>query len=293
MGEPVRRRTRIAPGALAAWASAVPFIVMTGLLLGGAAVWLGVASVQSRAGGYTTEAWATAFDNPRNVDSIVNSLIISAVIATIAVLVGTPLALAIATASRGRDVSVAIANAAANFGGASLAVAWIATLGTFGFVRLTVSSVFGWSIPVELSSLSGYVVVYCSFVVPLYVLLMLPGAGVLRAQFWEAAQCCGASRLRYWRRVGLPVLAPFMVSGWVLSFTWAAGQYSVPFALVGETPAESLITLRIGELLFSAIGGSLRFQQAAVYSVLLVAVSLVALVCYQLGTRRVLRWVET
>lgn len=103
----------------------------------------------------------------------------------------------------------------------------------------------------------------------------------------------GGGRASYWTRVGLPVLAPFVASGWVLCFTWSAGQFSAPYALVGETPKDSLITLRIGDLLFSAIGGTLRFQQAAVYSVLLVALSVVALAIYFLSTRRVLSWLAT
>lgn len=201
--------------------------------------------------------------------------------------------LAISTSGRrGRDLSVSAANAAANFGGASLAVAWIATLGTYGFARLAVQSL-GWDLPVELSSVVGYVIVYSSFVIPLFVLLTLPAAGVLRPEFWEAVQTVGGGRASYWTRVGLPVLAPFVASGWVLCFTWSAGQFSAPYALVGETPKDSLITLRIGDLLFSAIGGTLRFQQAAVYSVLLVALSVVALVIYFLSTRRVLSWLAT
>lgn len=286
VGDTMRRR-------FGPWFVALPFIATVGILLGGAALWLVITSVQTQDGSFTSEAWTTAFDSPRDTSAMRNTLVVSALTASVAALFGTPLMLAISTSGRrGRDLSVSAANAAANFGGASLAVAWIATLGTYGFARLAVQSL-GWDLPVELSSVVGYVIVYSSFVIPLFVLLTLPAAGVLRPEFWEAVQTVGGGRASYWTRVGLPVLAPFIASGWVLCFTWSAGQFSAPYALVGETPKDSLITLRIGDLLFSAIGGTLRFQQAAVYSVLLVALSVVALVIYFLSTRRVLSWLAT
>lgn len=286
VGDTMRRR-------FGPWFVALPFIATVGILLGGAALWLVITSVQTQDGSFTSEAWTTAFDSPRDTSAMRNTLLVSALTASVAALFGTPLMLAISTSGRrGRDLSVSAANAAANFGGASLAVAWIATLGTYGFARLAVQSL-GWDLPVELSSVVGYVIVYSSFVIPLFVLLTLPAAGVLRPEFWEAVQTVGGGRASYWTRVGLPVLAPFVASGWVLCFTWSAGQFSAPYALVGETPKDSLITLRIGDLLFSAIGGTLRFQQAAVYSVLLVALSVVALVIYFLSTRRVLSWLAT
>lgn len=286
VGDTMRRR-------FGPWFVALPFIATVGILLGGAALWLVITSVQTQDGSFTSEAWTTAFDSPRDTSAMRNTLLVSALTASVAALFGTPLMLAISTSGRrGRDLSVSAANAAANFGGASLAVAWIATLGTYGFARLAVQSL-GWDLPVELSSVVGYVIVYSSFVIPLFVLLTLPAAGVLRPEFWEAVQTVGGGRASYWTRVGLPVLAPFVASGWVLCFTWSAGQFSAPYALVGETPKDSLITLRIGDLLFSAIGGTLRFQQAAVYSVLLVALSVVALAIYFLSTRRVLSWLAT
>lgn len=286
VGDTMRRR-------FGPWFVALPFIATVGILLGGAALWLVITSVQTQDGSFTSEAWTTAFDSPRDTSAMRNTLLVSALTASVAALFGTPLMLAISTSGRrGRDLSVSAANAAANFGGASLAVAWIATLGTYGFARLAVQSL-GWDLPVELSSVVGYVIVYSSFVIPLFVLLTLPAAGVLRPEFWEAVQTVGGGRASYWTRVGLPVLAPFIASGWVLCFTWSAGQFSAPYALVGETPKDSLITLRIGDLLFSAIGGTLRFQQAAVYSVLLVALSVVALAIYFLSTRRVLSWLAT
>mgnify|MGYP000080994394 CR=1 FL=1 len=49
--------------------------------------------------------------------------------------------------------------------------------------------------------------------------------GAIRDDWWEAAQVSSATRTQFWRRVGVPVLTPFIGAGWLLIFTWSIGIY--------------------------------------------------------------------
>ena len=56
----------------------------------------------------------------------------------------------------------------------------------------------------------------------------------------------GASRFAFWRRIGLPILAPSLVSAFLLLFANAMGTYATAWALVGGSA--NVVTIRIGEL---------------------------------------------
>ena len=57
----------------------------------------------------------------------------------------------------------------------------------------------------------------------------------------------GASAWSFWRKVGLPLLAPALVGTFVLLFANAMGTYATAYALVGGNA--NLVTIRIGELI--------------------------------------------
>jgi len=76
--------------------------------------------------------------------------------------------------------------------------------------------------------------------IPLFVLLTIPAMGIIREDWWEAAQVAAATRTTFWRRIGLPLLAPFIASGWLLIFTWSVGIYSLAYAFAGRGAAGTL-----------------------------------------------------
>lgn len=281
-----RRATRF----LGDWLPALPFLVIIGGLLVGAAVWLVQASFRDPLSGqWNLNAWRQAFaSGPLYRGAIVNSLKISLLTATICTVIGTPLAWYVHhLAGRGRAFAVAITNTGANFTGISLAQAFVATLGVSGFVTKLLSELgIHWGD--GLYHLRGLVALFCYFTLPLYVLLVLPAMSALKPTWWEAVQVSSGSRLTYWRRVGLPVLSPFILSGWVLTFAWSIGQFSVLDALL-SSQGEQFITTRIGNLINAGVVFGDQSQLAAAYSVLLMAISLVALVAYQLLSFRPLK----
>jgi ABC-type uncharacterized transport system permease subunit len=284
------RRALVAP---LAWAPVVPFALVAGVLLLGAGVWLVVQSFRDVDGGFSLQAWRDVLGTDVNRQAIRNSILLSVVVATIASAVGTPLSWYFAHLSRrGTAWAMALMNVAANFGGASLAVAFVATLGSVGFLRLLSQDLLGADLPVDPFGFWGFVLLFLYFMVPLYVLIVTPGMGALRPEWFEAAQTAAATRPRFWRSVGVPVLAPFVLAGWVLIFAWSVGQFSVVYALVGSESKVPVITLRIGSYLFTALSGTNRFQRASVLAVLLIAVAASALGVYRAISRRWLRRLE-
>lgn len=272
------------------WLPAVPFLLIMGGLLLGAAGWLVQASFRDPlTGEWNLEAWKAAFQaGPLYRGAIVNSLLISLYTCTICTVIGTPLAWYLHNlAGRGKAVAVAIANTGANFVGISLVQTFVATLGVAGFVtKILADAGIRWGD--GLYQMHGLVALFCYFTLPLYVLLVLPAMSAIKATWWEAVQVSGGSRLTYWRRVGLPVLSPFILSGWVLTFAWSIGQFAVLDALLSGS-GEQFITTRIGNLINAGVVFGDQSQLAAAYSVLLMLISLFALGLYQLLSWRPLK----
>ncbi|ABK73550.1 ABC transporter permease subunit [Mycolicibacterium smegmatis] len=290
---PARRRRGTLRRIVTQWGPAVPFLIAAGGILAAAAFWLIRTSFSGPDGGWTLQAWQDIFAQQITRAAMVRSLGLSAVVATLCLVLGSVLAYLVSgLARRGRTAAQALLNVAANFGGASLAIAMVSTLGAVGFVRLLLQDRFGYALGFDLYSFWGVVVTYMYFILPLYVLLVLPAMSVLRAEWWDAVQAAGGTRWHYWRHVGLPVLCPFLLAGWVLTFAWSLGQFSVPYALLGDTSATSLITTRLGNFLFSATGGSNRFERAAALAVFLMVISALALVLYRLIANRMLARLE-
>jgi putative spermidine/putrescine transport system permease protein len=116
---------------------------------------------------------------------------------------------------------------------------------------------------------------------------------MLRDEWAEAAEASSATRWQFWRRIGLPVLAPFIGAGFVLSFTWSIGIFGIAYALAGQSAAlpVQLITLQIGQAFTEdAIRGP---ERAAVLAVILMAMAIVALLVYRRLLARGARWLTS
>lgn len=288
---PARRARRRIGKVIGDWVPVVPFMLLGGGLLVAAALWLIVLSVHSPDGGWNLDAWQKMF-RPGRVyrDSIITSVEVSVWTCTICTIVGTPLAWYLHNL-RGRPKAIvtAITNTTANFVGVSLSRAFISTFGAAGFVTVVLRNLVGFDLGNMLFSTAGLVAIYCYFTLPLYVLLLAPAMNTIKPAWWEAVQVASGSRWMYWREVGLPVLAPFVLSGWVLTFAWSMGQFSVPAALLGQSSGTYIITLRIGTLVGEGSVFGSQAQQAAAYAVLLMVIATAALLTSVLIARRPLR----
>jgi putative spermidine/putrescine transport system permease protein len=278
-------------GWLAAWLPAIPLLILALALLIAPAALLLIQSVwQEDGGGLTVDNWARTLTSRNNQVAIITSIQLALLSATVATLIGTPAAWLISRMLASRRASwLALLNVAANFGGIGLAFAYLATLGTAGMVTLTLQALGLGYDPPSPASFTGLAFGYQYTNIPLFILLTIPAMGVLRDEWWEAAQTAAASRLQFWRYIGLPVLAPFVAAGWLLIFTWSIGIYAIAFGLAGTGGAADvrLITLQIGLTLQASAFGQ---ERAAVLAVVLMAMAIVSLLAYRGLLRRALRW---
>ena len=184
------------------------------------------------------------------IESFVNSIKLSATTAFLGLLFGPLVALAIISSPNKfvRDALTALADVTTNFGGAPLAFAFIITLGSTGVITLLLAAVGINLYPqFRIYSISGLTIAYLYFQLPLMILLILPSLLGLKKEWWEAAINLGANSFQFWLRIGLPVLAPALLSSFLLLFANSFGAYATAWTLTG--PDVNLVTVQIGALI--------------------------------------------
>jgi putative spermidine/putrescine transport system permease protein len=282
-------RTR---GWLAAWLPAIPLLFLVATCLIAPVVMLVWQSVTGMGEtGLSLDLWFRVLGQHANQDAILTSLVLAAACATVTLVLGAPLAWMISRMLRGkRAFWLGLLNVSANFGGIGLAFAYMATIGTVGMLTLIVQGLgIGFEAPRE-GSMPALLMAYEYTNVPLFVLLTIPAMSILRDDWWEAAQVSSATRLVFWRRIGVPILSPFLLAGWLLIFTWTLGIYGIAYGLAGQSGATAvhLITLQIGSALQSDV--LLGPGRAAILAVVLMLFASTSLVLYRLLLRRATRW---
>src|ERR1700742_1724783 len=205
------------------YAGVVPFgVYMTlGLLVPLIAVAIGAFQNPDN-GGFTFAhlKYATHGTYPPGFGQTIFLAVLSSIIPGV---LGLLIAYAIWSARRGaalRQVAITASAVFANFGGVPLAFLFIATLGSSGLATkwLTDLGFNPYQHGFSLYSLSGVIVVYLYFQIPLMVLVILPALEGLRPAWREAAANMGARTWHYWRYVGGPVLLPSFMSCVMLLF---------------------------------------------------------------------------
>ncbi|MEP9363851.1 ABC transporter permease subunit [Nocardioides sp. CN2-186] len=222
------------------------------------------------------------------------SLILSFVSAAVGAVLGALLAYLIVTApptSVLRRTVLAVCGVLAQFGGVTLAFAWLATLGFSGLLtdllaKLigTSDSGFSW-----IYELPGLILVYTYFQIPLMVIVFLPALEGLRPQWREAAVNLGATTFQYWTRVALPLLRPAFLGSALLLFANAFAAYATAAALISQ--GASITPLLIRSALTSEV---VLGQQDFGYALALEMVVVVSIVMglYAWLLRRTSRWLR-
>jgi putative spermidine/putrescine transport system permease protein len=218
-------------------------------------------------------------------NAFLNSFLLSLGTSLIAVVFGLPLANALRKVpTRFQTLLLTYANIGANFTGFPLAFAFIILFGISGALTLLMIQL-GLVAQFNIYSISGLVLVYCYFQVPLAVLLIFPSLQVLTPEIEEAAVLVGASRIAFWRRIGFPMLTPSLLSTSVLLFANAMGTYATAFALVGGNA--NLTTIRIGELVAGDVFSDPNLADAL--AMILVIALAVPILFEQIVLRRIIQ----
>ena len=243
-------------------------------------------------GGPTSANVAALFD-AYIIDAFLRSIVLSALTAVVGAVLGALLAYALVTARPGgplRRVVTAACGVLAQFGGVTLAFAFIATLGLSGFVTVFLRDRLGLDIysgGVWLFELPGLALVYTYFQIPLMVIVFLPALDGIRPQWREAAESLGGSTWQYWSRVAGPLLAPAFAGSTLLLFANAFSAYATAAALVSQ--GNPIVPLQVRSALTSEVvlGQENLGKAMALGMVLVVAV---VMWLYALLQRRTARW---
>jgi putative spermidine/putrescine transport system permease protein len=244
------------------------------------------------AGGVTT-ANIRALSEGYVLDAFGRSILLSASTALIGAVLGALLAYALVTARPGgllRRAVTAACGVLAQFGGVTLAFAFIATIGLSGFVTVFLRDQAGIDIyggGVWLFELPGLVLVYTYFQIPLMVIVFLPALDGIRPQWREAAESLGGTTWVYWTRVAGPLLLPSFLGSALLLFANAFSAYATAAALVSQ--GSPIIPLQIrGALTSEVVLGQANLGKAMALGMIIVVAVVMAL--YALLQRRTARW---
>jgi putative spermidine/putrescine transport system permease protein len=275
------------------WLGVVPFFVYVGLFLLLPSAIIAAGSFLDKDGNVTFQN-LTAIAQPYIIKSFVNSAVISVASALIGAIAGAILAYAVATGNpRGalRRVVTSASGVFAQFGGVTLVFAFIATLGTVGFVTVFLNDRGINIFPngVWLYELSGLTLIYTYFQIPLMVLVFLPALDGIRPQWREATESLGGSTWHYWRYVAGPLLAPAFLGCTLLLFANAFSAYATAAVLI--TQGGVIVPLQISNLFTSETGQAQPGLAKALALAMIVIVTIV-MTLYTLLQRRTSRWLR-
>ncbi|HEX4297930.1 MAG TPA: ABC transporter permease subunit [Devosia sp.] len=229
---------------------------------------------------------------------IVNSFWISIRVSAASAVLGAAIGLAIALAIiRGRlppairSTVMTFSGVASNFAGIPLAFAFLSTLGRLGLVTVILKLVFGFDMyraGFNILSFWGLTITYLYFQIPLMILIIAPAIDGLKKEWNEAAETLGASRLQFWRYIGLPVLWPNLLGTLSLLFANAFGAIATAYALTGS----SLNIVPI--LLYAEIRGDVLNNPGlgAALALGMIVITAVANIVYLVIRTRAERWLK-
>ena len=228
------------------------------------------------------------------LDEFKRSIELSLITALIGAVAGGLLTWAVVGVRRGplRQVVLAASGVLAQFGGVTLAFAFLATFGFTGMftvflqdhLHIDIFASGAW-----LYELPGLVLVYTYFQIPLMVIVFLPAMDGLRPQWREASETLGGTSWTYWRHVAGPILAPAFAGAVLLLFANAFSAYATAAALVSQ--GSPIVPLKIADLLTSevSLNGANLGRALSLGMVVVVAV---VMALYALLQRRTSRWLQ-
>jgi molybdate transport system permease protein len=235
---------------------------------------LGVAFLMGPVVGLVLEApWSSLLDelrSPETLSALRLSLMTATASMVLCLLIGVPLAWMLARiAFRGRKLVRALVTVPLVLPPVVGGIALLVTLGRNGVVGGPLADVFGIRIPFTVAA----VVIAQTFVALPFLVLSVEGA--LRSadcRFDEVAATLGAGRWWTFARVTMPLVGPGVVSGAVLAWARALGEFGATITFAGSNPG---VTQTMPLYIYARYNTDR--EAALVLSLLLLAVSILVL----------------
>ena len=279
---PVRAGRRPSIPGIPSWLGTVPFLAYVAVFL----LWpTGIVVVDSLKN--PTGAWAfsniTQLGSPLVRGYFIGSFKLSLLSAVAGAVLGAILAYAMASGNPDgvvRRVYLAGSGVLAQFGGVTLAFAFLVLLGPVGLLlHASWYFDFPW----------GLALIYTYFQIPLMVLVFLPAIDGLKIQWREASENLGASAWQYWRHVGGPLLTPAFLGGTLLLLANALSAFATMQAW--ENQVAYTVPQQIATALSSEVGLS-NINEADVLALGMIILVVIIMTGYALLQRRASRWLR-
>jgi putative spermidine/putrescine transport system permease protein len=265
-----------------AWVGTVPFFAYVGVFLllpTGIVVYN---AFQNPKGGFSL-AGLKALGNSEIRSFFAGSLELCLFSSVTGAVFGAILAYAVASGNPDgvvRRLYLAVSGVLAQFGGVTLAFAFLVLIGPVGLlVHASWYLDFPW----------GITVIYAYFQIPLMVLVFMPAMDGLKVQWREASENLGASAWQYWRHVGGPLLAPAFLGSALLLFANALSAFATIEAW--ENQIAYIVPQQISTVLNSEVGLA-NVNEADVLALGMVILVAIVMTGYALLQRRAARWLR-
>jgi putative spermidine/putrescine transport system permease protein len=265
-----------------AWAGTVPFFAYVGIFL----LWpTGIVVVDA----FKNPNGAWAFSNFTELGNslvrgyFIGSLKLCLISSLAGAVFGAILAYAVASGNPDgivRRLYIAVSGVLAQFGGVTLAFAFLVLIGPVG---LLFHASWYFEFPWGIGLIYGY------FQIPLMVLVFLPAIDGLKVQWREASENLGASAWQYWRHVGGPLLMPAFLGATLLLFANALSAFATIQAW--ENQIAYVVPQQIATAMSSEVGLS-NVNVADLLALGMVIMVAIVMTGYALLLRRAGRWLR-
>jgi putative spermidine/putrescine transport system permease protein len=250
---------------------------------------------QTKEGAFTPENLRVILTQPRYVQAFLRSIQLSVATALLGAVLGALLAWAVSSGGPGgwlRQLVVAASGVLAQFGGVMLAFGFLAAFGFNGLITMALDATVGINLnenPTWIYGMTGLILVYTFFQIPLMVIVFLPALDGLRQEWYDASASLGGSSWSFWRHVGGPILAPSFLGAVLLLFANAFSAYATAASLVSQ--GAPIAPLEIREALTSEVVlGQENIGKALAVGMIVIVVLVMGL--YALVQRRAGRWLR-
>jgi len=218
--------------------------------------------------GFSLKWYEELWDNDAMMQAFGHSLLIAALAATAATLIGTLMALAI------HRYKFPLKNATSSLLFVLMMSPDIVLAITFLIIFIALGIQLGfWSL----------LIAHITFCLPFVVITVYAQMKSLDPNILEAAQDLGASEARIFRVIILPIMAPAVLAGWLLSFTLSLDDVIISSFVTG--PGFEILPIRV----FSMVKVGVSPEVNALATVLLVmSLTLVAVTTYLINKGKTL-----
>lgn len=223
-------------------------------------------------GGFTFENFLTIIEKPVYQTALKNSLWIT-VMSTLAGLVLDFFLAMVLSHDTGKKKTwyLSLLNLTSTFSGVPLTIAFVTVLGTAGvFVLIAQRMGFSPLADYNLYSMRGMFIIYVYFQIPMGTLLLLPAFEKVKKEWKEAARLMNAGNIRFWMKIGIPVMMPGILGTVNMLFANAIATYATPYLLVNNSI--SLLPVKIVDMFVGDVRQ--RPELGSALSVVLLAIVL-------------------